>query len=60
MCPQHLVKWDAPAHAIIKPEPHNFSRLLFLPGLRPRTVLFFAREILRLSLQDEGVGAESR
>jgi len=42
--PEHLMKRDSPARAVIAPEPHDVRRLLFLPGLRLRAVLFFKRK----------------
>src|SRR5438876_9815237 len=41
MRPSYLMKWNSPAGVVIAPKPHNRRRLLFLPGLRFRTVLLF-------------------
>jgi hypothetical protein len=41
MGPEYLMKRNAPARAVIAPEPHDVRGLLFLPRYRLRTVLFF-------------------
>jgi hypothetical protein len=41
MRPSYLMKWNSPAGAVIAPKPYDRRRLLFLPGLRFRTVLLF-------------------
>ena len=41
---KHLMKRDTPTRAVIAPESNDMRRLLLLPSLGLRAVLFFKRE----------------